>query len=457
VHENAPKSLLSREIAALATLILIGVAIRAQHLTSPFYYDEAVYVNLAQHPFHSDFYPDRIFFRHPPAHYLLLAGWGAIVGYSEIVMRFPSLLFAGATIILTYFLGRRLLSRTSAMIATVLLTFNVLHQQYAQAATMYAMLTFFMTLCVYGLVSGNARLITIGFLSAIYTHYFGFYLAPSLLFFYYRRHDRNWKKIAGKMALYLAAYSPWIIIALQGLEFHANRTSGLRWWDFQWLNMLRQLSVAVLGGSIYFLFVHRRQKALQPAILLCGLFLLSAFFLIPFQRYLVPFLPILIVLGVAGLAELFKRVSSRLQIQSKPGRAAIAAVVLFGLCMPNIEAYGIYPALGRYLDWRDAIHAQEWNRVVAAIPAGRVATPNARSLLFYSNLQNVRQYHVEQFNENKKEFAALVARVENDWIVLPKYPLYDALIQIAVNSNRYRRFAELDYTIIYRKNNGETM
>jgi 4-amino-4-deoxy-L-arabinose transferase-like glycosyltransferase len=453
VHEITPKSLLRREIAALATLVLIGVAMHAQHLAAPFYYDEAVYVNLALHPFHSDFYPDRIFFRHPPAHHLLLAAVGTITGYSEIAMRLPSLLFAGATIGLVYFLGRRLLSHAGTMIATALVTFNVLHQQYAQAATMYAMLTFFMVLCIYGLVSGNARLIAIGFLGAIYTHYFGFYLAPSLLLFYHRRYERNWKKIAGKLALYLVAYSPWIVIAVQGLEFHATRTSGLRWWDFHWLNMLRQLSVAVIGGSIYFLFVHRRQKALQPAILLCGLFLLSAFFLIPFQRYLVPFLPLLIVFGVAGLAELFKRASSHLQIQSKAGQAAIAAVVLFGLCMPNIEAYGIYPAMGRYLDWRDAIHTQEWDRVVAAIPTGRVATPNARSLLIYSNLQNVRQYDVKQFNENKKEFVALVEQAENDWIVLSKYPLYAALIRIADASKRYRRFAEFDYTIIYRKDN----
>jgi Dolichyl-phosphate-mannose-protein mannosyltransferase len=445
------KAIQGREIAALAAFVLIGVAIRAQHLASPFYYDEAVYVNLAQHPFHSDFYPDRIFFRHPPAHYLLLAGWASIAGDSEIAMRLPSLLFAGATIVLVYWVGRRLGSPAIALVATALLTFNILHQQYSQAATMYAMLTFFMTLCVYGLISGNERLMASGFLGAIYTHYFGFYLAPSLLLFYCQRYDRNWKKIAGKVALYLVAYSPWMIIALQGLGFHANRTSGLRWWDFQWLNILRQLSVALLGGSIYFWFARRRQKVLQPAFLLCGLFMLSAFFLIPFQRYLVPFLPILIVLGVAGFVELYKYTIKRFQIQSNIGRAIIVAVGLAGLWVPNIEAYGIYPAMGKHLDWRDAIHTQEWDRVVAAIPAGRVATPNARSLLFYSNLKGTRQYNVEQFNENAKEFAVLIDRAENDWIILPKYPLYAALIRLADAGKHYRRFADFDYTIIYRK------
>lgn len=451
------KSLQSGEIAALTTLVLVGLAIRAQHLAAPFYYDEAVYVNLAQHPFHSDFYPDRIFFRHPPAHYLLLAGLAAITGCAEIAMRLPSLLFAGATFVLIYFLGRRLLPAPAALAATALLAFNVLHQQYSQAATMYSMLTFFMTLCVYGLISGNTLLIASGFFGAIYTHYFGFYLAPALVLFYYHQYECNWKKLAGKAVLYLAAYSPWIIVAVQGLEFHANRTSGLRWWDFQWLNMLRQLTVALLGGSIYFLFVRRRGKTLQPILMLCWLFFLSAFFLIPFQRYLVPFLPILIVLGVAGFVEFYNYIINRFQIQSNVWRAVIIALGLAGLCAPNVEAYGIYPAMGKYLDWRDAIHMQEWDRVVATIPAGRVATPNACSLLFYGNLQNVRQYHVEQFNENDMEFAALVERAESEWIVLPKFPLYATLIQIANNSNRYRRFSEFDHTVIYRKNHAETM
>ena len=152
---------------------------------------------------------------------------------------------------------------------------------------------------------------------------------------------------------------------------------------------------------------------------------------------------------------LFDSVISRFQIQSTTWRAAIAAVGLIGLCVPNFRAYGIYP-MGRYLDWRDTIQTQEWGRVVAAIPGGRVATPNARSLLFYGNLQGVRAYEVEQFNENETEFAALVERAANDWIILPKYSPYAALIPIADHSDRYQRFAEFGYTIIYHNLNSMT-
>ena len=391
----------------LGVLVLVGMAIRSQHLTSPFFYDEAVYVNLAQHPFHSDFYPDPVFFRHPPAHHLLLAAWGRMVGYGEIAMRLPSLLFAAATVVLTYLLGLRVLAQKAALAAAALLAFSVLHQQYAQAATMYAMATFFVTLCVYGLVSGDERLVAGGFIGAIYVHYFGFYLAPSVLLFYVRRYDGNWRRIAARVALYVAAYSPWIAVGLEGMAFHSNRGHELLGWDFHWLNLLRQLSAALLAGSLCLLFVQRRRRDLQPALLLCAVFLLSA--------------PLL-------------------------------AVWLIGVCLPNVEAYGVYPAMGRYLDLRDAIQLQEWEGVIAAVPDGRVATANARSLIFYGNLKGARAYEVvEQFDDNPTRFARLVEGGVNDWIVLSKYPPYAALIPIVARSTRYQRVAEFDATVVYEK------
>ena len=446
------------DISVLFMLVIVGLVLRAQNLFSPFYYDEAVYVNLAQHPFHSDFYPDQIFFRHPPLHYLLLAALGSIAGYSEVVMRIPSLLFSTATIIFIYLVGRRLKTSATGLVAATLLTFNVLHQQYAQAATMYSLLAFWLTLSVYSMLSKNERGVAIGFLGAIYTHYFGFYLTPAVVLFYYHRHNCDWKKVAGKMALYILAYSPWIAIALQGLAFHALRfyalqMSGLRWWDFHWHNLFRQLSAILVVGMIYFSFIQRRQKLIQPVLVLCWFFLLSALFLIPFHRYLAPFLPILIALGVAGLAEWRTRIAERFQLHGKFFRAATWAVLFAGLSVPNIEAHGFYPIMGRHLDWRDAVHTQEWRRVVAAIPAGNVAASNIRSLLFYSNLQSLRQFRATQFNENLKEFSALIERAEHDWLVVPKYPLYAPLITLANSSNHYQSFAELDYTVIYRKVN----
>jgi 4-amino-4-deoxy-L-arabinose transferase-like glycosyltransferase len=431
----------------LTTIIAAVVFLRGQNLSSPLYYDEAVYVNLAQHPFHSDFYDDPIFFRHPPAHYLLLAGVGKLAGFSETAMRLPSLLLAGATAFLIYLLGLQLFSRGTGFIAALLFTLNVLQQQYAEAATMYALLAFAMTLCCYGFARGQEWLVAAGFLSAIYTHYFGFYLAPALLLFYYRKLDGDWKKIAGRIALYVLAYAPWLIIAAQGLAFHAKRTSGLRWWDFHALHAIRQMSLPLFGALLAFLYAHRRDRRLQPLVLTCALYLLSAFFLIPFHRYLVPFLPIFFLLSVAALAQLASCLSLKIKT-----RAVLLLACAGALFFPNPQAYGFFPQQGAHLDLRDSIHAQEWDKVVATIPdSAKVATPNARSLLFYSNLAGLRHYEVEQFNENQKEFAKLLERATNESIVLTKYPLYSPLLNLAEHSASYALVAEFEHTVLYQK------
>ena len=437
-------------LLAFTALLVISSAmllLRVENLSSPLYYDEAVYVNLAQHPFHSDFYDDPIFFRHPPAHYLLLAVVGKSAGFSEVAMRLPSLLFAGGTALLIYLIGLQLFSRTVGFIAAVLLTCNVLQQQYAESATMYAMFAFAVTLCAYGFARQKEWLIAIGFLLAIYTHYFGFYLAPALLLFYHQKFEGDLKQIARRIGYYVLAYIPWLVIAAQGLAFHANRTSGLRWWDWHTVHACRQMSLLLLVAAVCFMLKYRRQRELQPLLLICASYMLTAFFLIPFHRYLVPFLPLLILFGVAALAELVQRFAINGKI-----RFALSLLCAGALVFPNPQAYGFFPQHGKFLDARDSIHAQEWDKVVARIPDhARIATPNARSLLFYSNLKGLRQYEVTQFNENAKEFEGLLEQAAHEWILVTKYPLYVAHCAALAQTSQYARVAEFEHTILYQK------
>src|SRR4030065_1581620 len=45
---------------------------------------------------------------HPPLYYLILKVWTSIFGYSEISIRFPSILFGLGTIYLTYRIAKKL-------------------------------------------------------------------------------------------------------------------------------------------------------------------------------------------------------------------------------------------------------------------------------------------------------------------------------------------------------------
>ena len=439
----------------LFTILIVAFLFRIQNIDAPFFYDESVYVNLAQHPFHSDFYPDKIFFRNPPLYCLLIAFIGNYTNFSEVSMRLLSILISCGSIMITYLLGEKYGGQKVGLIASILLALSVFHQQYSQVATMYALFSLLITLTIYGIKKGDDRLIFIGFILAIYTHYFGFYLAPSIAMYYIYKFQGNWKKIFKKAFLFVLPYLPWVVIMVQGLAYHAKRTRGLHWWDFHIVNIMLHVSVVIFIGLLFFSYNYRKDKTEKPILIFVWLYILTAFFLIPFRRYLFPFLPTIVVLGVVGLKDLYNRLieSTNLIFLNKMlKRIILLSLFIFGLFLPNPQAYGLYPQMGKYLDLRDTIFTQEWQEVVNTIPSGSIATHNIRSLLFYGNLKKIRNYTVLQFDENLAYFKSLIKSKKFDWIVIQEYKRYEPLLTYMKSSSNYHLFSIFKYTLIFKRN-----
>lgn len=76
----------------------------------------------------------------PPAYYLLLRGWTALVGTSEAATGSLSLLVVWVTAALTYGLGRRLFTRAAAAWGTLLFLVSQATIYYATETRMYALL-----------------------------------------------------------------------------------------------------------------------------------------------------------------------------------------------------------------------------------------------------------------------------------------------------------------------------
>ena len=51
------------------------------------------------------------FDNHPPLYYLLLKGWTSLFGFSEISLRFPSIIFGVATVYFTYLTARHFVGK----------------------------------------------------------------------------------------------------------------------------------------------------------------------------------------------------------------------------------------------------------------------------------------------------------------------------------------------------------
>ena len=78
---------------------------------------------------------------HPPGWFMILWLWGKLFGYSEVVVRLPSVIFGVLTIYITYLIGKNIVSQKFGLIAALLLTINPLHIYYSQEARMYALAT----------------------------------------------------------------------------------------------------------------------------------------------------------------------------------------------------------------------------------------------------------------------------------------------------------------------------
>ena len=79
---------------------------------------------------------------HPPLYYFLLKIWSVFFGSSDFALRSLSVFFGFLTIILAYFLVKRLYNKKIALLAISFLAISPMLIRYSQEARMYTMVAF---------------------------------------------------------------------------------------------------------------------------------------------------------------------------------------------------------------------------------------------------------------------------------------------------------------------------
>lgn len=170
----------------------------------------------------------------PPLYYYLLKVWMAVLGDREGALRGLSVVFGVLTVPVMYAVARilfpdqRRLSRTTGLLAAVLLAVSPLHVWYSQEVRMYTLLTFLCLLsCAALLLAMRAQtreqlvtrwaLYTLVSIAALYTHYFAFFVlsfqAIYLLLVWLAGRCRPLELIVGSVfsgVAIIAAYLPWL-------------------------------------------------------------------------------------------------------------------------------------------------------------------------------------------------------------------------------------------------------
>lgn len=169
---------------------------------------------------------------HPPLYYLTAHVWQGLFGMSELAVRSLSAAFGIATIVLVYFLVRRLFSEGTARLATLFVALGPFVVRYSEEARMYGMASFFVVLSTYLLVriasERTSRLkpwLFYGLVIAagLYTHYYTLFIIPvHIIYLAWSRGgikplitDRNWW-IGNSLGALL--FIPWVPIVLSQMS-----------------------------------------------------------------------------------------------------------------------------------------------------------------------------------------------------------------------------------------------
>jgi len=131
-----------RGIQAALLFTVLGLVLRLQTITeASLWYDEFYSLVLASSPLQG-LLATTAADVHPPLYYLLLKGWTALFGTTELALRLPSAIIGSATIYLLFVAGRRLIDARTGIIAAALLTVSPLHVYWSQQARSYALFSF---------------------------------------------------------------------------------------------------------------------------------------------------------------------------------------------------------------------------------------------------------------------------------------------------------------------------
>lgn len=166
----------------LILIFIAGFLVRLVNLNQSLWLDEAITAVTVQSKSYdqiitafskSDF--------HPPMYYLFLKAWSGIFGFTEISLRFPSVLFGSGLIIFGYLIAKHLKSKKVGLIAALLIALNPLLVYYSQEARMYSLATFLVTGSVWFLLKKKPLWYILFLTASLYTDYLPWLMLPVYL------------------------------------------------------------------------------------------------------------------------------------------------------------------------------------------------------------------------------------------------------------------------------------
>lgn len=221
-------------------ILILGFILRLLNLNQSLWLDEAIGAEAVKNLSLNDLltkYSTADF--HPPGYNLFLWFWTHSFGFTEIVLRLPSVIFGVLTILLVFLTAKKLFSYRVGFVTATLLSFNPLHIYYSQEARMYSFAAFAVCLSIYFLsdVFSDKKFRPAYYFSSIvliiysdYVSYLAIIPQVILILFYFSKNKRILREFLTALILGMLSFLPFSLIFLQQLQTGQLATVALPNW-----------------------------------------------------------------------------------------------------------------------------------------------------------------------------------------------------------------------------------
>ncbi|MFV1917125.1 MAG: glycosyltransferase family 39 protein [Patescibacteria group bacterium] len=221
-------------------ILILGLILRLVSINQSLWLDEAIGALVVKEQSYTQIattFP--LSDNHPPLYYLTLKAWADIFGYSELSLRFPSIIFGLGTVLLVYLIGKKIMPGKKGRfpeIAALLLATSQFHIYYSQEARMYVMAGFFASLAVFSFLflsqkSGKKTvsplwwaLFSLSLAAIIFTDYVPIFLLPIFwVWTLYKKPNGKW------WVNFVLAHLPLVLLGIFWLPTLIHQAERGRW------------------------------------------------------------------------------------------------------------------------------------------------------------------------------------------------------------------------------------
>ncbi|QQG41127.1 MAG: glycosyltransferase family 39 protein [Candidatus Woesebacteria bacterium] len=417
-------------------ILVFGLALRLISLNQSLWLDEATSALAAKMnivELFTKFLPGDF---HPPLYYLILKSWSELFGYSEMALRFPSIIFGVFTIYIVYLIGKNLFNENVGMVASLFLATSGLHVYYSQEARTYSLAALLVTTLIYLFLKKKWILFSIILATLSMTDYISLLMIPVFWLF----SSKEWKKLVLSHIPVFAVFAVWLPIFIKQLVSGVS-LEGSDWWNILGIVTFKNITLVptkFILGRISFddklsyaivvlvaicLFSFLLFKARKGSKLLWGWLVLPIVFgvLISFKIPTLTYFRYLFC-----LPALYLLVSTGIENSGK-----FSKILLISIVSINIMSTFYYLTNSRFQreDWRSAAKAIGTQKIIFP------ANSQKEALIYYDKGGQI--VNISDLNTKDKEI----------WLSRYVWEIFDPkdVVRLKIESLGYNRTQEYNF------------